>query len=58
VCVVQVVGHEKDLHEVIIIFFNCLKKITDFFIIDYNTYVARALLLVYIKTLLDPVGAE
>jgi hypothetical protein len=31
VCVVQVVGHEKDLHEVIIISFNCLKKITDFF---------------------------
>jgi hypothetical protein len=42
--VLQVVGHEKDLREVIIKISK--KKITDFFVIDYNTCVARTLLLV------------
>jgi hypothetical protein len=49
VCVLQVVGHEKDLREVIIKISNCLKKDYRFFVIDYNTCVAHALLLVYIN---------
>jgi hypothetical protein len=44
--VLQVVGHEKDLREAIIKIYNYLKKITEFFVIDYNTCMARALLLV------------
>jgi hypothetical protein len=46
VCVLQVVGHEKDLPEVITKISNCLKRLQIFFVIDYNTCVARAHLLV------------
>jgi hypothetical protein len=46
VCVLLVVGHEKDLREAIIKISNCLKKDYIIFVIDYNTCVARALLLV------------
>jgi hypothetical protein len=45
-CVLQVVAHEKDLREAIIKISNYLKKDYNFFIIDYNRCVARALLLV------------
>jgi hypothetical protein len=53
VCVLQVVGHEKDLREVIIKISNYLKKDYNFFVINYNTCMARALLLVFFRLRLD-----